>query len=69
MEGIATVVVAWNGGLIRLVKPPRAIISKLDRGLVFGRPRDMVQQLRVLTASLALLEKDAPQEPYYMDES
>ena len=68
LEGIATVVVAWNGGRIRLVKPPRAIITDLSRGLVFGHPGDEGQQRRVLTAALSLLERAAPLEPVYLDE-
>ena len=68
MEGIATVVVAWNGGRIRLVNPPRAIITRLTRGLVFGQPRDVEQQRRVLNAALSLLEQDAPLPPVVLDE-
>jgi hypothetical protein len=68
MEGIATVVVAWNGGRIRLVKPPRAVITGLSRGLVFGHPGDEKQQGRVLTAALSLLKRAAPLEPVYLDE-
>ena len=69
IEGIATVIVAWNGGRIRLVNPPRATITKLVRGIAIGRPGDVAQQRRVLTATLTLLEQDAPQEPIYLDES
>jgi hypothetical protein len=68
MEGIATVVVAWNGGRIRLVKVPRVVITRLERGVAFGRPGDEAQQRRVLDATLALLEQDAPIEPVYLDE-
>jgi hypothetical protein len=68
MEGIATVVVAWNGGRIRLVNPPRVLITRLNRGLVFGNPGDEAQQRRVLSAALALLEKDAPLAPVVIEE-
>ena len=68
MEGIVTVVVAWNGGRIRLVNPPRAVITRLVRGLVFGHPGDVEQQQRVLNAALSLLEQDAPLEPVVLDE-
>lgn len=68
MAGIAAVVVAWNGGRIRLVNPPRALITRLKRGMVFGHPADEDQQLRVLKTALALLEKDAPLQPVTMDE-
>lgn len=69
MEGIATVVVAWNGGRIRLVNPPRALITRLGRGLVFGHPGDDEQQRRVLTAALSLLEQEAPLPPQVLEES
>lgn len=68
MAGIATVVVAWNGGRIRLVNPPRAIITRLSRGMVFGHPGDEGQQQRVLQAALALLEQDGPAYPVTLDE-
>lgn len=68
LEGIATVVVAWNGGRIRLVNPPRALITRLTRGLVFGHPGEDEQQRRVLKAALSLLEQDAPLEPVYIEE-
>ena len=68
MAGIATVVIAWNGGRIRLVRPPRALITRLTRGLVFGHPGDDEQQRRVLTTALSLLEKKAPLEPIYTEE-
>ena len=68
MQGIATVVVAWNGGRIRLVSAPRVVITRLAKGAIFGRPGDSAQQQRVLKSALSLLEKDAPQEPIYLDE-
>ena len=69
MEGIATVVVAWNGGRIRLVNPPRTVITRLQRGVVFGRPGDAAQQRRVLHTALDLLGRDAPITPVVLDES
>jgi hypothetical protein len=63
MEGIATVIVAWNGGRVRLVNVPRLVITRFPRGTVFGRPHDQPQQFRVLTAALNLLEQDSPLEP------
>jgi hypothetical protein len=68
MAGVATVVVAWNGGRIRLVNPPRALITRLTRGLVFGHPGNGEQQHRVLTTALSLLEQDAPLVPIYIEE-
>ena len=69
IEGIATTVVAWNGGRLRLLSPPRMVVTRLLRGVVFGRPGDQAQQCRVLQAALAMLEKDAPVEPLYLDEA
>lgn len=69
MDGIATVVVAWNGGRIRLVSVPRVAITRLGRGVSFGRPGDEAQQRRVLKAALALLERYAPLKPIYLEES
>ena len=69
MEGIATAVVGWNGGRLRLLSLPRMVVTRLSRGVAFGRPDDQAQQCRVLEATLALLEKDAPLEPLYLDEA
>ncbi len=69
MRGIATVVVAWNGGRVRLVNAPRTVITRLPRGTVFGGPGDAAQQSRVLDAALALLGEDGPLEPVYLEES
>ncbi len=68
MNGIATVVVSWNAGLIRLVSPPRVVITQLARGMVFGQAGDVAQQRRVLNEALDLLERDAPLEPIYLNE-
>lgn len=69
MEGIATVVVAWNGGRIRLVNPPRTVITRLSRGLVFGHPGNEEQQRRVLREALSLLEQEGPLEPVALGEA
>jgi hypothetical protein len=67
--GVTTVVVAWNGGRVRLVNAPRTIITRLPRGTVFGGPGDAAQQNRVLDAALSLLAEDGPLEPVYVEES
>jgi hypothetical protein len=45
------------------------VVTRLSRGVAFGRPDDPAQQYRVLEATLALLEKDAPLEPLHLDEA
>jgi hypothetical protein len=69
LNGVASVVVAWNGGRVRLVNPPRVLITRLERGVAFGAPGDAAQQRRVLEAALALLERDAPLDPVNVAES
>lgn len=62
MNGIATTLTAWNKGVTRLTKPPRAAYTRLNRGATTGEPGDSVQQRRVLEATLALLAQPAPVE-------
>jgi len=59
-EGIATTLTSWNAGIIRGVKPPRATITALQRGMTLGHPHDAEQQKRILLQTLKLLEQDAP---------
>jgi hypothetical protein len=59
MNGIAATVTSWSG-LIRRAAPPRATITRLNRGNTLGMPGDAAQQRRVLEATLALLAQDAP---------
>jgi hypothetical protein len=68
IAGIATVVVAWNGGRIRLVSPPRALITRFPRGTALGLPGDAAGQRHTLQTALALLEQDAPLDPVYLEE-
>jgi len=69
MLGIATVIVAWNGGRIRLVNPPRVLVTRLPRGTAFGQPGDEPAQRRALSATLSLLTQDAPLDPVYLDQT
>jgi hypothetical protein len=62
VNGIATTITTNNGKYIKLTAPPRATISNLQPGCVLGNPQDHAQQRRVLEATLALLEQDAPLE-------
>jgi hypothetical protein len=68
-EGIATTLTSWNAGRTRLTMPPRATFTKLARGATIGQPHDIEQQMRVLRATLDLLNHDAPIKPILMNES
>jgi hypothetical protein len=68
MAGIAATLTSWHAGIIRRTAPPRAVITRLPRGSTMGHPHHIQQQQTVLEAALALLEKDAPQAPTYLDE-
>lgn len=69
MNGIAATLTSWNAGVTRLTAPPRATFTRLARGATLGQPGDPAQQRRVLETTLALLARDAPIEPIYLDES
>lgn len=68
LDGVATTLTSWNGGVTRLTMPPRATFTRLARGSTLGRPGDAAQQRRVLEATLALLAHDAPLTPVQLDE-
>ncbi len=68
MAGIATTLTSWNAGIIRRTAPPRTVITQLPRGSTMGHPHHFQQQQKVLNATLALLEEDAPQTPTYLNE-
>jgi hypothetical protein len=68
MAGIATTLTSWNP-VIRLANPPRATLSRLNRGATLGEPHDKDQQRRVLEATLTLLAEDAPLEIVHLDEA
>lgn len=69
VNGIAATFTSWRNGLTRLTAPPRATTTNLNRGSTLGQPGDSAQQRRVLEATLALLEKDAPIEIVKLDET
>ena len=69
MDGIATTLTSWNAGRTRITAPPRATYTKLNRGATIGKPHDIEQQMRILRATLALLEQDAPLEGVKLDET
>ncbi len=68
MDGIATTLTTWRGGVTRLTLPPRATFTSLNRGATLGEPGDAAQQRRVLAATLALLRQVASIEPVILDE-
>jgi len=63
IEGFATTLISWKAGIIRAVKPPRALITTTDRGATMGSPHNSSQQLRILNNALELLKQAAPQQP------
>ncbi len=69
MNGVASTLTTWRGGVTRLTAPPRATFTRLLRGMTLGRPQDTEQQRRILISTLALLSQDAPIEPVLLDES
>lgn len=69
MEGIASTLTSWLGGVTRLTMPPRATFTRMPRGMTLGKPHDSAQQRRILETTLALLAEDAPQQPVTLDES
>jgi len=69
IDGVATTLTSWRGGITRLTMPPRSTFTRLKRGSTLGQPGDAAQQRRVLEATLALLAHDAPIDPVILDES
>jgi hypothetical protein len=69
LEGIATTITTWNAGRTRVTAPPRATFTKLNRGSTIGAPHNIEQQIRILDATLALLEQDAPLKYVKLDET
>ncbi len=69
MDGIATTLTSWSAAMVRVTAPPRATITRLQRGGTLGRPGDSAQQRRVLEATLDLLRQAAPVVPVQLDEN
>ena len=68
MSGTATTITSWSASTIHATLPPRATVTRLNRGATLGEPHDAAQQRRVLAATLALLAQDAPVEIIRIDE-
>ena len=60
ISGIPATLTSWSGALGKLTNPPRITLTKLPRGATMGNVGDKAQQRRVLEATLALLEQEAP---------
>jgi len=69
LHGIATTLTSWNYARTSITLPPRATYTSLGRGSTLGKPHDSAQQRRILLATLALLEQDAPLEGVRLKES
>ena len=59
---------SWSGALGKLTNPPRVTLTKLARGITMGQVGDKAQQRRILEATLALLEQEAPIKPVRLPE-
>lgn len=69
INGIASTLTSWRGAVTRLTMPPRATFTQMPRGMSLGKPHDRAQQRRILEATLALLEQDAPLDPVILNET
>jgi hypothetical protein len=67
MNGIAATLTSWSS-LIRRAAPPRAMMTRLNRGSTLGEPGDAAQQRRVLETTLTLLAQNAPVPLLRLDE-
>ena len=68
MAGIPTTLTSWNP-VIRMANPPRATLTRLNRGATLGEPHNSAQQRRVLVATLELLAQDAPIDIVHLAET
>jgi len=68
INGIATTLISWKAGIIRAIKPPRALITSTNRGETMGPPHDNIRQRTILITALKLLEKNVTDEPLIWDE-
>jgi len=67
-SGVATTLTSWNPGFVRPTAPPRGTLTRMARGQTLGAPHDVVQQRRILDATLALLADPAPQPIVRLEE-
>ena len=69
IAGVPATLTSWSPGRTRATAPPRATFTRLVAGRTLGQPEDVAQQRRILKATLALLEQEAPLEPVMLDET
>ena len=68
LNRIATTFTSWSAGLALMTAPPRATATNTLPGCPLGAPGDEAQQRRILEATLALLEREAPVDVVQLDE-
>lgn len=66
---IASTLTTWDADLAYLTAPPRLTATYLPEGSPLGMPGDAVQQKRILSSTLKLLELDAPTGIVYLNET
>lgn len=69
VNNIATTLTTWDADMAYLTAPPRLTATYLPAGCPLGMPGDAAQQRRVLTATLKLLELNAPTGIVYLNET
>ena len=64
-QGIASSVISWNAGVMRMALPPRVLATGFQKGEVLGPAGQAGTHIDVLKAALKLIQQDAPQKPVY----
>lgn len=61
--------ITWQDAITRLIKPGRAVLTKLPRGATIGSPGDAEQQRRLLETALQQLTRPLPTPPVITTET
>lgn len=69
VNNVATTIASWSEDLSQLTAPPRVMNTGFPSGSTLGLPGDPVFQREVLIKTLSLLERDAPIEINFSDET
>ena len=69
VNNIATTMTTWDPDMAFLTAPPRLTSTYLPPSSPLGMPGNAAQQRKVLTATLQLLELNAPTGIVYLNES